>query len=177
MRSALSAAERADHDGATEVCAAPLAVRVVVPAGQVVGNPPAGGRGDGQRTGAGTSRRASGRAQRQPCACATRRAGPRWRRARWAASSGAIADGDSRKRARQCGVSRGRGHRVERRAPSRQMAAPGSESASSPIRVAHPPAAGRGDGRRVAGAGTGRRQQAACSGGRTLSGADKPVQS
>ena len=41
-RRAAPTAERADHDGATEVCAAPLAVRVVVPAGQVVAHRHAG---------------------------------------------------------------------------------------------------------------------------------------
>jgi hypothetical protein len=52
--------------GAIKVCAAPLAVRVVVPAGQVVGRSRAGGEGDGQRAaGAGTGRRRRAREERE----------------------------------------------------------------------------------------------------------------
>jgi hypothetical protein len=140
-----------------------------------IGNPhpQAGARGDGQRAAAPERAPAPGRGKRQSCSCAAGGAGPRRRRSRWATSSGRTAGGAFVEAARpptrpaspsplahRQRQSSGRGHRVERRAPSRRTR-PGLGQRPLADPVAHPPAGGRGDGRRAAGAGVGRRHQAA----------------
>jgi len=98
-----------------------------------VAHPPAGGRGDGQRA-LEPDGQASGRAKRPPCS--------------WAAVTPV----------------RGRGGARWPRLAAGALAADEAlalDGAPSPIRLAHPPACGRGDGQRAAGDGAGGRHRAA----------------